>query len=141
MTDFTLSPPTPADFRRLAEVARAAFADDAFTKLAFRDITEEDHLAWAAAGFETLSAGPGHRTLVVAARETATGVIAGYASWAVPLGPDEAPPPEIKSELPYGMDTEAFGEMIADLSAAQNRLMGERVHWCTYLSRVGRLAR
>jgi hypothetical protein len=136
MARFTLSPPTPDDFPRLAEIAHAAFLDDDFSKVAFKDVSKEDNIAWSMAGFEKMPAAPGE---IVCARDPETGEIVGWARWAIPVekGTEEqaatAPPP-----LPKGLNTEIWSEFQGALQGHQARIMEGRPHWSEWPTMLSR---
>jgi molybdopterin biosynthesis enzyme len=125
---FTLTPPTPADFPRLAEIAYTAFADDAFTRVAFRNVSRADNYAASLAGFAHLAPG----TELVCAREAVSGTVVGYAQWSAPVQLNPAAPPHVHAPPPKGIDAVVFGEMIAEVGAAEARLTGGKPHWCAF---------
>jgi hypothetical protein len=136
MSTFVVSPVTPDDFPRLAEIQEAASIDGPLRRAAFAAVSKEDYTAWFAHGLAHSVAPPGLRTELWCARKPETGEIGGWARWFMSANDGEtstpAPPAErTPAPLPRGIDTHVWDTGIKEIISHQARIMGTRKNWST----------
>jgi hypothetical protein len=139
MPPYVLSPIATDEAERVGEIQQAAFADDPLTHAALAAVPRAAYIRWCADAFRRPAPPPGHRAEYVAARDSATGEIGGWAWWTIPLQAGEAAPvPAEEVPLPDAIDARVWGEFFAGLTEHKTRLMGDRPRWRACAARARR---
>jgi GNAT superfamily N-acetyltransferase len=145
MTDrFVLSTTEPSQLARLGEIQAAAFAQNALTLAAMRDVSRAEYSAWAEQRLRNWRTPPGHRTEIVCATKKDTGTIAGFALWHIPLDSDaDAPPASATPPVPFPAkaSAEIYAELITDAIRCEKEVMGEAKYWSAFVLPLSMLAR
>jgi hypothetical protein len=130
-----LASATEADLPRLAEIQRAAFAQDPFLSHVCAGVPEDALHAWRVGVLAAARAPPGHRLALVCARRADTGAILGWAKWLFPDTSAAAvfaaePLARAPTPLPVGVKIDDLVGFEEDIGAAEKSLMGDRAYWC-----------
>jgi hypothetical protein len=131
MPPYYLSPIAVDEARRVGEVQKAAFVDDPLSEVALADIPRDAYIDWCAHAFLSPSPPANHRAEYVGARDAATGELAGWALWIIPLREGETgTPAAAEVPLPSGINERVWNEFFVGLAEHKRRLMGDRKRWC-----------
>lgn len=134
MPPYVLSSIDISEAYRVGEVQQAAFAEGDLTLAALSRVSKDAYIDWCAQSFSNPSANPGYRAEYVCARDTETGVIGGWALWAIPLAEgEEWTSAATKVPLPDGVDEFVWSAFFAGLAVPKGRIIGDRKRWGAWL--------
>jgi hypothetical protein len=132
MPSYALVPPTTSDNHRLAVIQQAAFVGDRLTVAALSDVSKEDFTSWCEQHILRPNPPPGYKLDRVCAKDTKTGVIAGWADWGIPLAEGEewrGDENQEKVPMPKGSNKALWDDFFKEVHNYEVKIMGDRKHW------------
>jgi hypothetical protein len=130
---YILKEPEEAQLPRLAEIQKAAFAEDPLVLGALPGVAHEDYIAWVTQNLTRPRPPPGYRMELVCAVKEETGEIVGFAQWAIPTKPGDEPA-ALGAPVPFPRNGhehiwQGFFEGVVRI---MNEVMGEAKHWSAF---------